>query len=52
MGHGKTKALFGSSGIRGLANREITPELALNVGLPLGSMHDSAVIGRDPRTSG
>ncbi|MGB8216446.1 MAG: phosphoglucosamine mutase [Candidatus Methanoperedens sp.] len=45
-------ALFGSSGIRGLANREITPELALKVGLALGSMHDSAVIGRDPRTSG
>ncbi len=45
-------ALFGSSGIRGLANREITPELALRVGLAVGSMHDSAVIGRDPRTSG
>lgn len=45
-------ALFGSSGIRGLANKEITPELALNVGLALGSMYDSVVIGRDPRTSG
>ncbi|MCZ7398422.1 MAG: phosphoglucosamine mutase [Candidatus Methanoperedens sp.] len=45
-------ALFGSSGIRGLANKEITPGLALKVGLALGSMHDSAVIGRDPRTSG
>jgi phosphoglucosamine mutase len=45
-------ALFGSSGIRGLANREITPELALKVGLALGSIYDSAVIGRDPRTSG
>ncbi len=45
-------ALFGSSGIRGLANREITPGLALKVGLAVGSMHDSAVIGRDPRTSG
>ncbi len=44
--------LFGSSGIRGLANREITPGLALNVGLALGSIYDSAVIGRDPRTSG
>ncbi len=29
--------LFGSSGIRGIANKEITPELALNVGLVLGS---------------
>jgi phosphoglucosamine mutase len=45
-------ALFGSSGIRGLANKEITPELALNVGLAVGSLHKSAVIGRDPRTSG
>ncbi|MCX9084533.1 MAG: phosphoglucosamine mutase [Candidatus Methanoperedens sp.] len=45
-------ALFGSSGIRGLANKEITPELALNVGLAIGSLHKSAVIGRDPRTSG
>ncbi len=44
--------LFGSSGLRGLANREITPGLALKVGLALGSIHDSAVIGRDPRTSG
>ncbi|MFZ2411519.1 MAG: phosphoglucosamine mutase [Candidatus Methanoperedens sp.] len=44
--------LFGSSGIRGLANREITPELALKVGLAVGSQHESAVIGRDPRTSG
>jgi len=45
-------ALFGSSGIRGLANTEITPGLALNVGLAVGSLHQSAVIGRDPRTSG
>ena len=45
-------ALFGSSGIRGLANKEITPELALNVGLAIGSLHKSVVCGRDPRTSG
>jgi phosphoglucosamine mutase len=45
-------ALFGSSGIRGLANSEITPGLALNVGLAVGTLHQSAVIGRDPRTSG
>ena len=44
--------LFGSSGIRGLANKEITPELALKVGLAVGSLHGSAVIARDPRTSG
>ncbi|HEX7627390.1 MAG TPA: phosphopentomutase/phosphoglucosamine mutase, partial [Candidatus Methanoperedens sp.] len=45
-------SLFGSSGIRGLANKEITPELALKVGLAVGSLHGSAVIARDPRTSG
>lgn len=44
--------LFGSSGIRGLANKEITPKLALSVGLAVGSLHASAVIARDPRTSG
>ncbi len=44
-------SLFGSSGIRGLANTEITPELALRVGYAVGSLHDSAIIGRDPRTS-
>ncbi len=44
--------LFGSSGIRGLANKEITPQLAQKVGLAVGSLHDSCVTGRDPRTSG
>ncbi len=44
--------LFGSSGIRGIANKEITPGLALRVGLAVGTLHDSCVIGRDPRTSG
>jgi phosphoglucosamine mutase len=43
--------LFGSSGIRGIANKEVTPELALNVGLVLGSRKKTAVIGRDPRVS-
>lgn len=38
--------LFGSSGIRGLANKEITVDLALKVGLALGRSHGSAVIGR------
>ncbi|MGB9928833.1 MAG: phosphoglucosamine mutase [Methanosarcina sp.] len=43
--------LFGSSGIRGIANQDITPELALKVGLVLGSRKKTAVIGRDPRVS-
>ncbi len=44
-------SLFGSSGIRGLANKEITSELALKVGYAVGSMYGSVVIGKDPRTS-
>jgi phosphoglucosamine mutase len=43
---------FGSSGIRGLANVEVTPELALHVGQVVGELYNSAIIGRDPRTTG
>ncbi|HEY5606044.1 MAG TPA: phosphoglucosamine mutase [Thermoplasmata archaeon] len=43
---------FGSSGIRGLANVEVTPELALCVGKALGELYGITVVGRDPRTSG
>ncbi|MGZ4901882.1 MAG: phosphoglucosamine mutase [Halobacteriota archaeon] len=43
--------MFGSSGIRGIVNKRITPELAISVGLAVGSRCDSAVIGRDPRTA-
>ncbi|WP_407355880.1 phosphoglucosamine mutase [Methanolobus sp. WCC5] len=44
--------LFGSSGIRGLANIEITVDLALKVGMALGKSKKTAVIGRDPRVAG
>jgi len=43
---------FGSSGIRGLANVEVTPELALRVGQVVGELYNSAIVGRDPRTTG
>ena len=43
---------FGSSGIRGLANVEVTPELALQVGQVVGELYNSCIIGRDPRTTG
>ncbi|UCE39520.1 MAG: phosphoglucosamine mutase [Thermoplasmata archaeon] len=43
--------LFGSSGIRGLANQDISAELALNLGEIVGTLHRSVVIGNDPRTS-
>ncbi|WP_342305711.1 phosphoglucosamine mutase [Methanolobus sp. ZRKC5] len=44
--------LFGSSGIRGLANIEVTVDLALKVGMALGISKKTAVIGRDPRVAG
>ena len=45
-------SLFGSSGIRGVINEQMTPELALKAGKALGSLKKSVVVGRDPRTSG
>ncbi len=50
--------LFGTDGIRGVANRELTPELAFNIGRIaawlLGRDYDKPVfiIGRDTRLSG
>jgi len=43
--------MFGSSGIRGIANKGVNSELAVSIGLAVGSSRDSAVIGRDPRTA-
>ena len=43
--------LFGSSGIRGVVNEKMTPELALKAGRALGLTHKNVVIGHDPRTS-
>jgi phosphoglucosamine mutase len=52
--------LFGTDGVRGLANRELTPELALSIALVAvqvlreadSSHRPVAVIGRDTRASG
>lgn len=54
--------LFGTDGVRGLANREVTAELALDLSVAAarlcGSADDAparrrfAVVGRDPRASG
>jgi phosphoglucosamine mutase len=52
--------LFGTDGVRGLANGDLTPELALSVSAAAARVlvsHDSshrpiAVVGRDPRASG
>ncbi|MGI9125267.1 MAG: phosphoglucosamine mutase [Mycobacterium sp.] len=51
--------LFGTDGVRGVANRELTAELALALSAaaarrlaPATSGHRFAVVGRDPRASG
>ena len=53
--------LFGTDGVRGVANRDLTAELALTLGAaaarrlgtPGGqSRRRIAVVGRDPRASG
>jgi phosphoglucosamine mutase len=44
--------LFGSSGIRGIANVDVTPDLALDVGRILGSAYGPTIVGRDPRLTG
>lgn len=45
-------ARFGSSGIRGLGNFDVTPELALHVGIAVGELYGDTLIGRDPRLTG
>jgi len=47
------KRLFGTNGVRGIAGTEMTPDLALKIGLALGTMRPGTVaVGRDTRTSG
>src|SRR5690606_2896865 len=54
--------LFGTDGVRGLANKDITAELALDLSVAVahelggqgafGGRRSTAVVGRDPRTPG
>jgi len=47
------KRLFGTNGVRGVVGIDMTPELALSIGLALGSMRRGKIaVGRDTRTSG
>jgi phosphomannomutase/phosphoglucomutase len=48
------KHLFGTNGIRGLANRELTPEIAIKIGAAIGTFFKKGtlVVGYDARTSG
>jgi phosphoglucosamine mutase len=43
---------FGSSGIRGIANVDITTDFALDLGKILGELYGPSIVGRDPRTTG
>lgn len=48
-----TKTLFGTDGVRGQANSELTPQLAFNLARAAGEGVDGhVVIGRDTRRSG
>jgi phosphomannomutase/phosphoglucomutase len=47
------KRLFGTNGVRGIAGKDLTPELVLAIGEALGSMRKGCIaVGRDTRTSG
>jgi phosphomannomutase/phosphoglucomutase len=47
------KKLFGTNGVRGVTGVDMTPDLALGIGMAFGSMRKGRIaIGRDTRTSG
>ena len=49
------QSIFGTDGIRGIFNKEITPSLAYKVGYALGVIlnnENPILIGRDTRVSG
>jgi phosphomannomutase/phosphoglucomutase len=48
-----SKKLFGTNGIRGVVNKELTPEIAINVGSSIGTFFGkkNLLVGHDVRTS-
>jgi phosphomannomutase/phosphoglucomutase len=48
-----SRRLFGTNGIRGVANKELTPELAANIGSAIGTFFQAGnlIVGHDARTS-
>lgn len=49
------RPIFGTNGIRGIANKELTPDVALRLCLSLGTLMDeksTVAVGRDTRISG
>ncbi|MEM2117458.1 MAG: phosphoglucosamine mutase [Candidatus Bathyarchaeia archaeon] len=49
----RSKRLFGTNGIRGLANKELTPEVAIKIGCAIGTFfkRGTLIVGYDARTS-
>jgi phosphomannomutase/phosphoglucomutase len=49
-----SKRLFGTNGIRGLVNKQLTPEMATKVGSAVGTFFKKGevIVGHDARTSG
>ncbi|MEM2937513.1 MAG: phosphoglucosamine mutase [Candidatus Bathyarchaeia archaeon] len=47
------RRLFGTNGIRGVVNKELTPEMAVEVGSAIGTFfqHGNLIVGYDARTS-
>jgi len=48
------KKLFGSNGIRGIVNKELTPEMVIKMGSSIGTFFEkkNLLVGHDARTSG
>jgi phosphomannomutase/phosphoglucomutase len=48
-----SKRLFGTNGIRGIVNKELTPQMATRAGAAVGTFfkHGNLVVGHDARTS-
>jgi phosphomannomutase/phosphoglucomutase len=49
-----SKRLFGTNGIRGLVNKELTPPIAIKIGSAIGTFFQrgNLIVGYDARTSG
>ena len=50
----RSKHLFGTNGIRGVVNKELTVEMAIKIGAAIGTFfdHGTLIVGFDARTSG
>jgi len=48
-----TRRLFGTNGIRGVANKELTPEILIKIGSAVGTFFENGtlIVGHDARTS-